>query len=273
MTAFPRTDNGSTQRRTSSRRLFRSRWGRTRLSAEEDAFRESVQRIAGNPPAAAEGPLPQFTDRAQRLLVTAKQLLDRQRAFTTDPLYAGLAANGGTDPLVGYHRETVAVLDAVVRMAQAFPNSASAQLKLCDGLDGLLGVVKDRLAMQERALAQHRIDAERIDRLAAFFTGLHTHQPATIESVAALAEGLLEDARQAKPIRFVSAPVTSTFSHPGGAAYPVPARFVAAHAINVAQVVGGHRALTTTSGPGDRCCRSSQLSSWTAGCWSVPADC
>ena len=211
--------------------------GADALSAEEDAFRESMRRIAGNPSATAEGPLPHFTDRAHRLLATAKQLLDRQRAFTTDPLYAGLAANGGTDPLVGYHRETVAVLDAVVRMAHAFPNSASAQLKLCDGLDGLLGVVRDRLAVQDRALGRRRTDADRIDRLAGFFTAMHTHQPATMETIAALAEELLEEARQAKPIRFLSAPVTSTHSHPAGAAFPVPARFVAAHAINVAQVV------------------------------------
>jgi HD-GYP domain-containing protein (c-di-GMP phosphodiesterase class II) len=59
----------------------------------------------------------------------------------------------------------------------------------------------------------------------------------TLESVAALAEELLEEARQAKPMRFVQVAVTSTFSHRAGAAYPVPARFVAAHAINVAQVI------------------------------------
>ncbi len=206
------------------------------LSTEADAFRESVLRIAGAEPV-AEGPLPQFTDRAHRLLATAKRLLDRQRAFTADPLYAGLAVGGATDPLVGYHRETVAVLDAVVRMAHAFPNSAAAQLKLCDGLDGLLGVVRDRLAVQDRALDRRRTDADRIDRLAAFFTAMYAHQPATMETVAALAEELLEEARQAKPMRFVHAPVASTHSHPAGAAFPVPARFVAAHAINVAQVV------------------------------------
>lgn len=207
------------------------------LSTEAEAFRESVRRIAGSPPVAAAAPLPQFTDRAQRLLVTAKQLLDRQRAFTADPLYTGLAASAEADPLVDYHRKTVAVLDSVVRMAQAFPDSASAQLKLCDGLDGLLAVVRDRLAVQEQSLARRRTEADRIDRLAAFFTALHTHQPATLQTVATLAEELLEEARQAKPIRFVQVPVSSYSAHPGATGYPVPARFVAAHAINVAQVV------------------------------------
>jgi hypothetical protein len=110
-------------------------------------------------------------------------------------------------------------------------------LKLCEGLEGLLAVVRDRLAVQERALARRRTETDRIDRLAAFFTALHTHQPVALQTVATLAEELLEEARQAKPIRFLRVPVDSYSAHPGASGYPVPARFVAAHAINVAQVV------------------------------------
>src|SRR5262249_22324465 len=154
-------------------------------------------------------PLPQFTERAKRLLASAKQLLDRQRAFTADPHYAGLAAANTTHILVSYHLETVAVLDSVVRLAQAFPDSPGAQLKLCDGLDGLLAVVRDRLVVQDRALAQHKLDSDRIDRLAGFFSAIHTHQAATLQTVATLAEEILDDARQAKPMRFVHADVTS----------------------------------------------------------------
>jgi hypothetical protein len=207
------------------------------LSAEVQAFRESVRRLVGKPAPGPEAPLPQFTDRAHRLLASAKQLLDRQRTFTTDPLYAGLAAESATDILVSYHRETVAVLDLAIRMARVFPNSAGAQMQLCDGIDGLLNVVKDRLAVQERALTRRRTDADRIDRLAGFFTAIHSNQPATLQTVAALGEELLEEARQAHPIRFVSAPVGSARAHPGAPAFPVPARFVAAHAINCAQVM------------------------------------
>ena len=209
----------------------------TALSTEAEAFRAAVRKLAGAVPAAPAVPVPQFTDRAHRLLASAKHLLDRQKAFAADPLVAGLSAAGEPDPLVGYHRETVAVLDAIVRTAQAFPDSPGAQLRLCDGLDGLLGVVKDRLAVQERALARRRTDADRIDRLAGFFAAIHTNQPATLQTIATLAEELLEEARQAKPIRFVSAPVTSASAYPGGTAFPVPARFVAAHALNVAQVI------------------------------------
>ncbi|MBN9117852.1 MAG: HD domain-containing protein [Planctomycetes bacterium] len=205
--------------------------------AEAEAFRHSVKQIVGAPQVDPAVTLPQFTDRAKGLLATAKQLLDRQRAFTADPLYAGLAGASKADAVVGYHRETVAVLDAVVRLARAFPDSAAEQLKLCDGLDGLLGVVRDRLAVQERALARRRTDAERTDRLAGFLAAVHTHQPADLQTVATLAEELLEDARQGRPIRFVRVPVASVSAYPGGAMVPAPARLVAAHAINVAQVV------------------------------------
>lgn len=202
-----------------------------------EAFRQSVRVIAGAAEPAERGPLPQFTDRAKALLAGAKQLLDRQRAFTADPLYAGAAGEKAPDALVGYHRETVAVLDSVVRLARAFPDSAAAQLKLCDGLDGLLGVVRDRLAVQERALARRRVEADRVDRLAGLFAAIHAHKPANLQTAAALAEELLAEANLGLPVRFVRVAVPSVSAHPAGPMFPAPARFVAAHAINVAQVV------------------------------------
>lgn len=208
-----------------------------RLPAEVEAFRQSVQLLAGVPSGVSAEPLPQFTDRAYRLLASAKQLLDRQRVFTADPLYAGIASERATDVLVTYHRETVAVLDSVVRLAQGFPDSPGAQLKLCEGLEGLLGVVRDRLTVQERTLQRRKTEAARVDRLAAFFASLQTHQPTALQSVAAIAEELLEEARLAKPIRLVHVAVRSTRAFLGAVEFPAPARFIAAHALNVAQII------------------------------------
>lgn len=204
------------------------------LSAEVVAFRESVRRLVGAPHVEPEGPLPKFTDRAHALLADAKAALDRQRAISRDPHFA---ATDATDSLVRYHRATVAMLDSVVRMARGFPNSPGEQLKLCDGLEALLAAVRDRLAVQEAALARRRADADHVDRLAGFFAALHTHQPVAIETVVALAEDVLADARAAKPIRFLRADPHSTGAHAGAPVLPAPARFVAAHALNVAQVV------------------------------------
>ncbi|HSQ54265.1 MAG TPA: HD domain-containing phosphohydrolase, partial [Gemmata sp.] len=141
------------------------------------------------------------------------------------------------DPLVAYHKETVAVTDSAIRLAQTFPDSPSVQLKQCNGLDGLIGVIQERLTVQERALAQRKADAERIDRLAAIYSAMAASAPVALTSVASLAEELLEEMRKGKPHRMLFAPVDSTAAYPGATSFPVAARFLAAHAINVAQVV------------------------------------
>jgi hypothetical protein len=202
---------------------------------EAESFRQHLRQIA--PPEVDEGPPPpQLTDRARALLLDAKGLLSRQWAFASDPLFAAIAAQG-SDPLAPYHQETVSYLDSAVRLAQNLPDSPSAQLKQCTGLEGLLGVVRERLTVQERALAQRKSDAERIDRLASVYAAMAAGTPVGLPAVATLAEQILDDARHARPIRFVHAPVDSTCAHAEAAPLGPPARFAASHAINVAQIV------------------------------------
>lgn len=201
---------------------------------EADGFRQSLRGITGND---ADGPLPpQLTERAHRLVGEAKKLLDRQRAFATDPFVAGLSADAA-DPLVAYHQETVAVMGSAVRMAQAFPESPSLQLKMCDGLEGVLEIVKERMTVQERAAALRRTDCDRIDKLAGMLAAMNRFQAVDLNRLAALAEELLADAAQGKPIRFLHADPKSTCSFAGGPETPAPARHVAAHALTAAQVV------------------------------------
>lgn len=206
------------------------------ITTEVEAFNQRLARLLAAPDVPEGPPPPQLTDRARRLLATARGLLQRQRAFTADPLFSHLAADG-TDVLVAYHRETVAVLDSAVRLAQSFTDSPSVQLKQCEGFDGLLGVVQERLTVQERALARRRQDVDRIDRLAEVYAGMAAASPVALAAVAALAEELIADVAAGRPLRFVHAAVDSTRSHPGANVYPAPLRFLAAHAVNVAQVV------------------------------------
>lgn len=203
-----------------------------------EAFRHTLRQITGAGDV-SEGPPPQLTTRAIKLLATAKDLLTRQRRFAADPIIAGLSgqSDGESDPLVAYHRETVAVMDSAIRLAQAFPDSPTVQLKLCDGLDGVLEIVKERLTVQERALAQRRTDFDRIDRLAAILTAMSLQQAVSFNPLAGLGEAVLEDARQTRPLRFLTAAPLSTQSYRGGLESAAPARFLAAHALNVAQVV------------------------------------
>lgn len=210
--------------------------GPASVVAEPDGFTQSLRQLTGGDDLMP----PRLTERAHRLLGEAKKLLDRQRAFDTDPVAAGLAAatDGGADePLARYHQETVAVMGSAVRMAQSFPESPSLQLKMCDGLEGVLEVVKERLTVQERALALRKTDCERIDRLAGILSAMNRLQPVNLNPLAALAEELLEDARQGRALRFLHADPRSTCSYPGGVTTPAPARAVAAHALTAAQVV------------------------------------
>lgn len=201
-------------------------------------FRDSLKQIAGLGNV-VEGPLPPLTDRARELLGTAQTLLSRQKKFSQDSFVAGLnrSKSAANDPLIAYHRETVAVLDCAVRLAQAFPESPSVQLQLCEGLHGLLTHVAERLLVQERALGLRRTDESRIDRIAAVYSAMHHSQAIGLNPVAGLAEELLEDARQGKALRYVHADLFSAQAYPGGVETTAPARNLAAHAVNVAQVV------------------------------------
>lgn len=213
---------------------------RRSLEAETEAFRWRLREWLSGGSAAEGPPLPRLTGPARRLLVEARQLLVRQRAFTTDPFFAGIAAVPGTDdPLVTYHAETVAVLDSAVRLAQSLAESPALQMKQCAGLEGLLGVVAERLTVQERTLARRKAEAGRVDRLAAVYTSLAADRAAAgdLPAVATLAEELLEDGWAGRPLRFVHVAADSAAAYPGAATFPVPIRFLAAHAINVAQVV------------------------------------
>lgn len=211
-----------------------------------EAFDAALRTIAG-PGESSESPLPTvFTSRAHRMLREAQALIAWQRKFNSDSVYAGLAsAAEGTGPtaevqadtLVSYHRESVAMMDSAIRLVQAFPESPSVQLKLCDGLEGVLEIVKQRHSVQERALQQRKTDLHRIDRLAAVYAALHQRRAVTLKPLAALAEELLEDARQSRPLRFLHVSPTSTLGYVGGLSFPAPARFAAAHAINAAIVV------------------------------------
>jgi hypothetical protein len=58
-----------------------------------------------------------------------------------------------------------------------------------------------------------------------------------LTAVASLAEELLEDSRNSRPLRFLQTAVDSGSAHAGAVEFPAPVRHLASHAVNVAQVV------------------------------------
>jgi hypothetical protein len=115
--------------------------------------------------------------------------------------------------------------DTVLRTVQAFPEAPSAQIRLCEGLEAILGVVADRLASLAQALTARRREHGRIDALADLLGTLAAGQPVEMGPLTSLAEAVLDDVQQALPLRWLSCPPEE------------PARFVAAHGLTTAQVM------------------------------------
>jgi hypothetical protein len=115
--------------------------------------------------------------------------------------------------------------DSTLRMVQAFPDAPSAQLKLCEGLEAILGVVARRVALLDGALAQRRLWSDRSDTLAGLLASLANGEPGDLAPYTVLTEALMAEAAEGAPLRFLDAPPHE------------PARFVACHSLTVAHVV------------------------------------
>jgi HD-GYP domain-containing protein (c-di-GMP phosphodiesterase class II) len=116
--------------------------------------------------------------------------------------------------------------DAALRLVQAFPETPSVQLRLCDGLDAILHAIRGRLAHLITAVETRRREWGRVERLAALLADLDAGKPGTLRPFADIAEELFAEAREARPLRFLACDPA-----------PLVARFVACHSLNVAQVV------------------------------------
>lgn len=187
----------------------------------------ALRQIAGGKP--SESPVPVvLLGRAKRLLESARELVAKQREITDDVFFVRLS-NAHTaenpDPLVDYHRATVAATESTLRVVLTLPESADQQARVCDGLEAMLAALRDRLSISGRTLHLRRREWGRTERLARLLTDVHARRLVSVASFAEIAEELVADARHGVPLRFVSAP-----------AEPV-ARFVAAHSLTVAQVV------------------------------------
>ncbi len=167
----------------------------------------------------------QLTASARRLLEHGRKLLTQLRSLA-DTLDATLHPDGsGADPLAEYYRSTAAMADTTLRMVQAFPDAPSAQLRLCQGLEGILDVIDQRVATLTTVVDERRQEAAIVDKLADLLRGLHTGRLTDVQAFIALAELVQEDVERALPLRFLAAPATDS------------ARFVACHSLTVASVV------------------------------------
>jgi hypothetical protein len=181
----------------------------------------ALRQLHGGALPGAEARVPaQLTARARRILERGRDFLTRLRTLGDDPELAD-----PSEPLVAFYRETAAMTDTTLRMVQAFPDAPSAQLRLCEGLEGVLGVIGQRLGTLGVVVARRRDEAARVTALADLLTGLHAGRAFDLKPFVAIAESLLDEANQSAPLQFLHAEPTE------------PARFIACHSLTVGQVV------------------------------------
>jgi hypothetical protein len=167
-------------------------------------------------------PMPaRLTASGSRLLRKGRDLLQALRDLADDPTLEA----GSPDPLGALHGEAIATIDMVLRSVQAFPESASEQLPLCDGLDAILATIEERVAVLTVGLAHRRRETEQIDYLAEILRRLASSQSVGAPPLTALADTVLQETRVGEPLRFLRASANE------------PARFAAAHGLTVAHVL------------------------------------
>jgi HD-GYP domain-containing protein (c-di-GMP phosphodiesterase class II) len=186
---------------------------------DHDALLDSSLRQLGDSPA-APARLGLLTSRARRLLERGRDLLSALRG-----LGDRLSPDTAAEPLTAHYRDTAALTDTTLRLVQAFPESPSAQMRLCEGMEVVLDAVGQRVATLTAVLDRRRREEERIETLAGLLTALHAEEGLDPRPFAALAEEVVAEAADAAPLRFLHAD------------YARPARAVAAHSLTAAQVI------------------------------------
>jgi hypothetical protein len=86
----------------------------------------------------------QLTSRARRVLERGRELLGQLRSLS-DSLALNAASEDGPAPLVYLYRDTVAMIDTALRTVSLLPESVTAQMHLCRGLEVTIEEVADRL--------------------------------------------------------------------------------------------------------------------------------
>jgi HD-GYP domain-containing protein (c-di-GMP phosphodiesterase class II) len=192
-----------------------------RGSAQHEMI-ESALKMAEPSAPATETASMRLTGRGARLLRKGRELLHALRQIADDAEYQALAPE---DVLTEIHHEATAMLELLLRTAQGFSPTVSVQLRMCDGLEVVLAEIEERIATLSSLLTQRKQTTARINGLADYLRALVVKQPVSLAPLQAMAEAILADAKAEAPLRFLHASPAE------------PARFTAAHSLNVAHVV------------------------------------
>jgi HD-GYP domain-containing protein (c-di-GMP phosphodiesterase class II) len=179
--------------------------------------------VTGPPETTASAPcLPrQLTWRTRRLLLQGRALLEELKALAgrMNP------AEPDHDRLLNLYQQTLNIVEVALRAVQTFPEPAVEQLRLGEGLEGILGVAQTQAAGLRAILDRRRAERNRVEGLAHLLAALVQGRPILWKSLQDLAETVAAEAHPGAPLRFL--PVD-----PGR-----PEVWAAAHGLNTAQVL------------------------------------
>jgi putative nucleotidyltransferase with HDIG domain len=152
----------------------------------------------------------QVTTRARRVLERGRDLLGRLRVLADSFPYGPEDEGAGTDaaldrddPLAMLYRETAAMTDASLRLVALFPETATAQMQLCEGVEAILRVVARRTDTLYAGVDRHRAELGRISRLTVLLTDLEAGRPIGLESFTSIADEIRTEAEECAPLRFL----------------------------------------------------------------------
>lgn len=203
-------------------------------SDDHDAEVDRALRPLTGPAGGDEAPfLPrQLTARARRVLEGGRSLLFRLRQLAD--AFEQTESDGAARaplfdrhaPLARLYRETIALTDTALRMIPLFPDTTSAQLRLCEGLEAILNVVGARLLTLTAGVERQRLESCQVSRLAELLSALKAGQILDKRPFLELADEVWHDAQECGPLHFLEGDPHR------------PAHFVACHGLTTARVLG-----------------------------------
>ncbi|CAN5183539.1 hypothetical protein BH10PLA2_BH10PLA2_22950 [soil metagenome] len=188
----------------------------TGVPAPKDASRQ-----AGASASPAPGPQ-QLNPRVRHVLEQSRELLQRLRSLA-DGLGQGQA---DTDAVHRQrYREASAMLELLPRIIQTLPDSASAQQRLCEGLEGMLAVVAEHIAQLADAAAENRLERGMVHRLEELLSTVAAGRPLALDAFRSVADAVLAEVEDSRPLRF------------SGNRALAPATLIATHILTTARIV------------------------------------
>jgi hypothetical protein len=203
----------------------------------------SLRRLADPAQPPTEVRLPrQLTGRARRLLEEGRDLLASLRnlgqRLARSATLPGDEPLDDNDPLVRLFRETVAMADTSLRLVQAFPDAASAQLRLCTGLEGIIADIAARTGGLASLLERRCREVERFNLLADSLDRLDSGRLGNADPLHDLGRELIGEAHSGEPLHLLPGLMAPKKSEElsGEAGRRRIAELSAGHSLNVAKV-------------------------------------